>query len=82
MVLEKDSKPPKTLWPVISVYSLPTLKALLHQRPRNYGKDSSLGTLKLAAEVCFEKGLTPGEPGDETIRKALKRLKIGLNYFS
>src|SRR3954447_10417697 len=32
------------------------LKDLLHRRPREFGKPTSLWTLALAAEVCHEKG--------------------------
>jgi hypothetical protein len=35
------------------------LKALLYQKPRNVGEETSLWTLELAAEVSFEQGLTP-----------------------
>jgi transposase len=40
------------------------LRELLHQKPRTFGKDTSLWTLDLAAEVSFEEGLTKerGEP--------------------
>jgi transposase len=34
------------------------LKTLLHQSPRNFGKETSLWTLELAAEVSFEQGTT------------------------
>ena len=33
------------------------LKALLRQSPRNFGKDTGVWTLELAAEVSFEQGL-------------------------
>ena len=53
------------------------LRALLHQSPRTLGKPTSLWTLPLAAQVCFEKGWTPRLVSGETIRLVLKRLGIG-----
>jgi transposase len=52
------------------------LKAIVRQNPRNFGKETSLWTLDLAAEVSFEQGLTPERVSDETIRQTLKRLGI------
>jgi transposase len=54
------------------------LRALLHERPRAFGKARSIWTLRLAAEVCWEQGLTPTQVSIETIRQALKRL--GVNW--
>ena len=53
------------------------LKELLHQSPRKFGKETSLWTLALAAEVSFEQGLTAEMVSDETIRETLLRMKIG-----
>jgi transposase len=52
------------------------LKALVHQSPRDFGKESRLWTLDLAAEVSFEQGLTRERVSDETIRNTLKRLGV------
>jgi transposase len=52
------------------------LRALLHERPRAFGKPRSTWTLRLAAEVCWERGLTPDQVSIETIRQALKRLGV------
>jgi transposase len=52
------------------------LRALLHERPRAFGKPHSTWTLRLAAEVCREQGLTPYQVSIETIRQALKRLHV------
>jgi transposase len=52
------------------------LRALLHERPRAFGKPHSTWTLRLAAEVCWERGLTPYQVSIETIRQALKRLGV------
>jgi hypothetical protein len=52
------------------------LRALLHQSPRQFGKPVSTWSLNLVAEVCFAQGITPHLVSDETIRDALKRLKV------
>jgi transposase len=52
------------------------LKAVVRQSPRNFGKETSVWTLDLAAEVSFEQGLTRERVSDETIRQTLKRLGI------
>jgi transposase len=53
------------------------LRAILHQKPRDFGKDRSLWTLELAADVIFEQGLTSERVSRETVREAIKRLDIG-----
>lgn len=53
------------------------LRDLLHRRPREFGKPTSLWTLGLVAEVCHERGWTPRVLSIEAIRQALKRLGVG-----
>src|SRR5262245_47044542 len=52
------------------------LRALLHRRPRAFGKPTSVWTLDLAAEVSFERWLTPTRVSGETIRATLARLGL------
>jgi len=52
------------------------LKVLIKRSPRTFGKDTSIWTLDLLAEVCFAQGLTPRQVSGETIRTTLKRLDI------
>jgi hypothetical protein len=52
------------------------LLALLHQSPRTCGKHTSVWTLDLIAEVCFERGLTARRLCTEGIRLTLRRMKI------
>ena len=52
------------------------LRGLLHQSPRGFGKPTSLWTLRLAAEVCHERGWTERRLSGETIRLALQRLGV------
>ena len=52
------------------------LRALLHQSPRTFGKNTSIWTLALAAEVSYAEGITPRQVSDETIRTALGQLNV------
>jgi transposase len=53
------------------------LRALLHQSSRTFGKQTSLWTLGLAAEVSFEQGLAPQQVSREAVCTALQRLGVG-----
>lgn len=72
--LRRQSTRPKTVEPLIRGDKLYQLEEILHQSPRLYGKANSNWTLNLAAEVCYEQGVTPYRVTDETIRKAIRRL--------
>jgi len=64
---------------VVSAFDTPraqALRALLHQSPRTFGKETSLWTLELAAEVAYEQGLTATRVSDETIRATLARMGV------
>jgi hypothetical protein len=52
------------------------LKALLHRSPRDFGKNTSIWTRELVAEVCFEEKLTSTRVSGETIRATLQRMKV------
>ncbi len=53
------------------------LRHLLHQSPRLFGKQTSVWTLELAAEVAYEQGLTAWRVSDETVRATLARMGVG-----
>jgi hypothetical protein len=53
------------------------LKDLLHRRPREFGKATSLWTLALVADVCHTKGWTPRRLTAEGMRQVLLRLGVG-----
>jgi transposase len=53
------------------------LRDLLHRRPRDFGKPTSLWTLALVAQVCHQKGWTPRVISAEAIRQTLRRLGVG-----
>jgi transposase len=74
--LRPKSKRPKTIHAAWPKGRDDDLRALLHQSPRNLGKPTSLWTLELAAEVCFEKGWTARRLSGEAIRQTLKRLGV------
>jgi hypothetical protein len=52
---------------------------MLHRSPREFGRDSSLWTLEMAAQVSFEEGLTGRQVSGETIRATLARL-LGVRW--
>ena len=75
--LRPKTKAPKTTHPVWPKGHDEDLRALLHQSPRSLGKPTSLWTLDLAAQVCFERGWTARRLSGEAIRQTLKRLGVG-----
>jgi transposase len=75
-VLERRSSRPHEVHSAFSEETTERLKGVLHESPRKYGKDTSVWTLELAAEVSFEQGLTAYRVSDETVRTALVRLGV------
>jgi transposase len=75
--LQQQSSRPKTIHAEFDQAKCEALRAMLHQSPRTYGKPTSVWTLELAAQVCQERGLTSRQVSIETIRLALRRLKVG-----
>ena len=75
-VLQPQSSRPHTTSTVFDAGVCESLRALVHQSPRTFGKATSRWTLALAAEVSFTQGLTPRLVSDETIRLALRRLGV------
>jgi len=74
--LHRRSSRPHTVQAAFDPARAEALRALLHQRPRAFGKPTSLWTLALAAEVCCEQGLTSRRVSGETIRATLVRLGV------
>jgi hypothetical protein len=52
---------------------------MLHRSPREFGYESSLWTLQMAAEAAFEEGLTEKRVSGETIRATLSRV-LGIRW--
>ena len=75
-VLQPLSSRPHTTSTIFDAGACEALRALLHQSPRTFGQPTSRWTLALAAEVSFAQGLTPRLVSDETIRVALRRLRV------
>jgi transposase len=74
-VRHEGSSRPHRLHTSFSEEGLQQLKALLHRRPSEFGKQRSTWTLALAAQVSFEQGIISVPVSDESVRRALKRLK-------
>lgn len=72
--LQAGSSRPHQTRDAFDAAALGQLKEMLQHSPRAYGKESSVWTLALAAEVSYEQGLTKTLVSDETIRRAVKRL--------
>jgi hypothetical protein len=74
--LERRSSRPHTIHAAFPAPHGESLRALLHQSPRAFGKPTSLWTLELVADVSVEQGLTPERVTGETIRATLARLGV------
>ncbi len=74
--LQRGSKRPHTIHRAFDPQRAEALRELLHHKPREFGKQSSLWTLEMAAEVSFEEGLTADRVSGETIRATLERLGV------
>jgi transposase len=74
--LQPKSSRPHTTHATFDARRRERLRALLHQSPRTFGKQTSVWTLELAAEVSFAEGITPRLVSDETIRAALAALGV------
>jgi transposase len=74
--LKEKSSRPHSARPLLGEGHAPALEELLHHSPRLTGKKTSLWTLDLLAEACFERGWTPRVLTGEAVRQALKRLGV------
>ena len=74
--MRRRSSRPHTIHAAFPAPHAESLQALLHQSPRTFDKPTSLWTLKLAAAVSFEQGLTSTRVTGETIRATLARLGV------
>jgi transposase len=77
-VLQEGSSRPHRLRTAFTEEGCQRLRDLLHRPPRDFGKERSLWTLDLAAQVSVEQGIIPTLVSDESVRRALKRL--GTNW--
>lgn len=74
--LQPRSSRPHTTPDVFIDQGRERLRTLLHQSPRTFGKNTSIWTLELVAEVSFDQRITMRKVSDETIRIALKQLNL------
>jgi transposase len=72
--LDRQSSRPATTHSAFDAAGVERLRELLHRSPREFGHDTSLWTLPLAAEVSFAEGLTRTRVSGETVRATLARL--------
>lgn len=72
--LEEGSSRPHRLRTTFADEALEPLRDLLHRSPRDFGLDTSLWTLSLAAQISFQQGLTARLVSGESVRRALLRL--------
>ena len=67
--LTPGSSRPREVHAAFDQHSAQSLRELLHQDPRKFGKESALWTLEMAGEVSFEEGITDRRVSGETIRE-------------
>ncbi|HET9927368.1 MAG TPA: helix-turn-helix domain-containing protein [Rubrobacter sp.] len=72
--LSAGSSRPKRVHAAFDRGSAEALREMLHRSPREFGRESSLWTLEMAADAAFEEGLTEERVSGETIRATLSRV--------
>lgn len=77
--LTPGSSRPKRTRAAFDEKSAEAVREMLHRPPREFGRDSSLWTLEMAAQVSFEQGLVEMRISGETIRATLARL-LGVRW--
>ncbi|MBA3492016.1 MAG: helix-turn-helix domain-containing protein [Rubrobacteraceae bacterium] len=78
--LVANSSRPRRTREAFDKESAELLREMLHRSPREFGYESSLWTLQMAAEASFEEGLTQRRLSGETIRATLSRL-LGVRWM-
>jgi hypothetical protein len=66
-----------TLYYCFDTAAAQALREILHHSPRQYGKETSVWTLALAAEVASEQHLTAWRVSVETVRATVARRGVG-----
>lgn len=75
-VLKAGSHRPHKITATFTLEKIERLKDILHQSPRNFGKETSLWTLDLLAEVSFSEKVAERLVSGEAVRITLKRFDI------
>jgi transposase len=78
--LTPGSSRPRRVYATFEQESAERLRQMLHRSPKEFGRESSLWTLEMAAEVAFEEGLTKERVSGETVRATLSRL-LGVRWM-
>jgi transposase len=78
--LVEGSSTPKRVYSAFDAESAERLREMLHRSPREFGYETSLWTLEMAAEAAFEEGLTERRVSGETLRATLSRL-LGIRWL-
>jgi hypothetical protein len=71
--LQAGSSRPEEVHAAFDAGEAQSLRQMLHH-PSEFGKEGTFWTLSMAAEVCFEEGITEKRVSGETIRATLARL--------
>ncbi len=74
--LKRGSNRPHTVHRAFDPEGAEALREMLHRSPREFGEDSSLWTMEMAALVSFEEGLTKERVSGETVRATLARMGV------
>ena len=74
--LQRGSNRPHTIHRSFDEEGAEALRQMLHRSPREFGKQSSLWTMEMAALVSFEEGLTKERISGETVRATLARMGV------
>ena len=80
LALTPGSSPPKHVHAAFDEQSAESLREMLYRSVREFGYDSSLWTLEMAAEVSFEEGPTQRCVSGETVRATLVR-HLGVRWL-
>jgi transposase len=75
-VLKAKSNRPHNIKSTFTDGNVEQLKDILHQSPRNFGKETSIWTLDLLAEVSYSQKVAEVLVTGEAVRQALKRFGI------
>jgi hypothetical protein len=78
--LDRESSRPRRTRDAFDEKSAEALREMLHRSPREFGYDSSLWALDMAADAAFEEGLTEERLSGETIRATLSR-PLGVRWM-
>lgn len=78
-LVAKSSRPRRTR-DAFDQRSAEALREMLHRSPREFGYDTSLWTLEMAAEAALEEGLTERRVSGETVRTTLSRI-LGVRWM-